>query len=132
MIVLDASAVAELITDARGLAAAVRVAVGEDTDWVVPGHALTEAANALRGIALGSGADDGMLSAWFEALGSLELDERSVAPLLGRIRSLSSNANAYDAGYLALAEAVRATLVTTDRKLAAVPGVRAAVLVVDA
>lgn len=49
---------------------------------------------------------------------------------LGRIWSLRDNATAYDAAYLALAEALDAPLLTTDRKLAQVPGHGAVVEVV--
>lgn len=41
---------------------------------------------------------------------------------LGRVWALRENATAYDAAYLALAEALDAPLITTDRKLAEVPG----------
>ena len=41
------------------------------------------------------------------------------------------NVTAYDAVYLALAEALDAPLVTTDRKLAGTPGHEARVIVVD-
>ena len=50
---------------------------------------------------------------------------------LGRIWSLRENATAYDAAYLALAEGLEARLLTSDRKLADVPGHSAAVEVVE-
>jgi len=43
-------------------------------------------------------------------------------PLLPRIWELRHNSTAYDAVYLALAEALPAPLVTTDRRLASVAG----------
>jgi predicted nucleic acid-binding protein len=47
--------------------------------------------------------------------------------LLRRIWQLRENCTAYDAAYLALAEAVGAPLITCDRRLASVPGHRATV-----
>lgn len=48
-------------------------------------------------------------------------------PLLGRIWQLRSNATAYDAAYIALAEGLGARLLTLDKALARIPGVRATV-----
>lgn len=48
-------------------------------------------------------------------------------PMLSRIWALRANATAYDAAYLALAEALRAPLVTCDEGLARLPGVGAVV-----
>jgi predicted nucleic acid-binding protein len=50
-------------------------------------------------------------------------------PFLGRVWALRKNITAYDALYIALAERLDATLLTRDRKLAAVPGHRARVQV---
>ena len=45
-------------------------------------------------------------------------------PLMARMWELRQNVTAYDAAYLALAEALAAPLVTRDAKLAAAPGHR--------
>ncbi len=50
--------------------------------------------------------------------------------LLARIWELRDNVTAYDAAYLALAEALAAPLVTRDKALASAPGHDASVLIV--
>lgn len=130
MIILDASAIVELITDARGLAEGVRQTIDGDTDWVIPSHTVVEVANALRGIARGTGASAETRRTWISALARFEFDERSVAPLLSRIVEMSANANAYDAAYIALGEALEVPVLTTDAKLAAIPGRRTRVFIV--
>jgi predicted nucleic acid-binding protein len=47
-----------------------------------------------------------------------------------RVWALRENVTAYDAAYLALAEALNATLVTCDSRLARIPGCAARVDVV--
>lgn len=51
-------------------------------------------------------------------------------PLLGRIWALRQRLTAYDAAYVALAEALDATLLTRDERLARVTGIRAEVQLV--
>lgn len=51
-------------------------------------------------------------------------------PLLRRVWELRQNVTAYDACYIALAEAVGYPLITADRRLASAPGIRCAVEVV--
>lgn len=48
-------------------------------------------------------------------------------PLLPRIWELRENLTAYDAAYVALAEGLRAPLLTCDARLAKAPGIRATV-----
>jgi predicted nucleic acid-binding protein len=63
-----------------------------------------------------------------EALGDLErlgIERYPHSPLMSRVWALRDNVTAYDAVYLALAEALRAPLVTFDSTLAAAPGHRA-------
>ena len=65
-----------------------------------------------------------------EDLTDLPLERYPHQPLLARIWDLRSNATAYDAAYLALAEALGATLVTRDAALASIPGHAARVEVI--
>ncbi len=51
-------------------------------------------------------------------------------PLLRRVWELRQHVSAYDACYIALAEAVGYPLLTADRRLASAPGIRCAVEVV--
>ena len=63
----------------------------------------------------------------FERLTNIAFERYSHAPLLGRIWELRDNITAYDAAYVALAEALDAPLITLDARLARAPGIRAEV-----
>jgi predicted nucleic acid-binding protein len=54
----------------------------------------------------------------------LNLERVSHRPMLARIWELHQNLTPYDAAYVALAEAIDATLVTADRRLSLAPGPR--------
>jgi predicted nucleic acid-binding protein len=64
-------------------------------------------------------------------LAALPISRYMHEPLLPRIWELRDNVTAYDAAYLALAEALHAPVVTCDRRLAKVKGVRATLEVID-
>lgn len=125
MIVVDSSAVVELLSDAAGSRGAVGNALRIDADWVMPDHGPTEVANALRGIWLGKRSTDSEYDAQLAMLARMEPRLHPIVRLLPRMRELAANANAYDAAYIALAEDLDAPLVTVDRKFARVPGIRA-------
>ncbi|HEX6693476.1 MAG TPA: type II toxin-antitoxin system VapC family toxin [Longimicrobiales bacterium] len=55
-------------------------------------------------------------------LGAFRIERYPHHLFLSRIWALRGNATAYDACYLALAEALEAPLLTMDRRLAGVPG----------
>ena len=94
-------------------------------------HVRVEVASALRGLWLGGRTTDDEFAAQLAALGQIGLFLVPLLPLLGRLRELARNATAYDAAYLAVAEATGAPLVTLDAKLARVPGTRADVRLVE-
>ena len=123
MIVVDASAFVEWMTDANYRSGAVAARLSADAHWAVPEHFLVEVANAIRGHWLGRRLDDDQFTELFDRLASYEFDVWPTRPLLPRIRQLAHNATTYDAAYLALAEELRVALVTTDAILAAAPGV---------
>ncbi len=56
-----------------------------------------------------------------DLLGQLDLNRYSHVPLLPRIWQLRDNLTAYDGAYVALAEALGATLLTCDERLARAP-----------
>lgn len=127
MIVLDASAALELLLR-RPLAGAVEeraFAPGESLH--APQLLYVEVVQVLRRYA-GTGemtAARGRQA--IDDLLDLPLAAYPHEPLLRRAWELRRNATAYDAVYLALAEALPAPLLTLDRRLAASPGYRAAV-----
>jgi len=63
-------------------------------------------------------------------LGLLPIARRSHDPLRARIWQLRDNLTAYDAAYVALAEALKAPLWTRDSKFSAAPGLATEVVVV--
>ena len=86
-----------------------------------------EVLHAIRGLTIGARIPARLGLRAVEALSDLRLTRYSHAPFVRRIWDLRANLTAYDAAYVALAEALDAPLVTTDGKLARAPGHRARV-----
>lgn len=125
MIVLDASAVVLALFrdgDARRSLASETVAVPHLVDSEVA-HTLRR--QVLRGRV--SAEDAGKALASWARLG---LRRFPVVGLLGRIWELRDNLSAYDASYVALAEALSCELVTADARLAGSPGPNCPITVV--
>lgn len=130
MIVLDASAVVELLLDT---AAGRRVAILiEDPALAIHAPHLVdvEVTSALRRIVRDGSLEAGEADAALEDLRALDLQRHSHEPLLDRAWTLRQNVSTYDAMYIALAEALDATLVTCDARLQRVKGINARVEVV--
>lgn len=118
MIVLDASAVIELVTATRvGRSIAERI---QDPDVTLHApHLLDlEVAQTLRRYDAVNAIDHRRLDAALEALVQIDLTRYPHEELLPRIWALRANLTAYDAAYVALAEALDATLLTCDARLA--------------
>lgn len=97
---------------------------------VCPHLADSEIVQALRS-QVRRGAIDGSVAE--RALGvwaRLGLERVGVSGLLGRIWELRENLSAYDATYVAVAEAFESPLVTADGRLARAPGPRCTITVV--
>lgn len=117
MIVLDASVVVELLTNGT-MADSIRVElIGRDESFIVPHLIDIEVLSAIRRLAAGQRIDPHRGGRLLADLASLPAERYPHAPLIGRIWELRNNFTAYDAAYIALAEATNSILYTCDEKL---------------
>jgi predicted nucleic acid-binding protein len=130
MIVLDASVVVDLLVkpaaDTSGLRARIRAA-----GIVYAPHLMdAEVTNTLRRHLLRGWIDEISARRAIRRLAGMQVRWRPHRALLGRALALRDQLTAYDAMYVAMAEATGATLLTRDAKLARTTGHRARVEVV--
>ncbi len=104
-----------------------RVAQVPDETLHAPHLFDVEVLHTLRGLALGGLISEGRSRHALEALSDMKVTRYPHGPLVARIWDFRGNLTAYDAAYVALAEALDAPLVTTDGRLARAPGHRARV-----
>ena len=126
MLVLEASAAlaAFLGTGVNSTSIRVRIeAPGESLH--APQLLDVEMLHALRGLVLRGDVSRARDEEVREDFASLRWSRYSHVAFLDRIWELKDNLTAYDATYVALAEALSAPLVTTDARLARAPGIRA-------
>ncbi len=127
VIVLDASVVVELLlTTDRGRTVADRIAPMEET-LHAPHLIDLEVTQALRRYAATGRLSESRAQQALEDLVDLDMARYPHAMFLDRVWTLRHNATAYDAAYIALAEALEAPLLTSDTALASVPDTRARV-----
>jgi len=127
MIVLDASAVVDwLLRTPEGQRINRRIIVGGETLHTL--HLLdVEFVHVLRRLVREKTLTAKRAEEAIEDLAAVRMIRYAPSPLLGRIWQLRQNLSAYDAAYVALAEALKAPLLTRDRRIAAAPGHTAAV-----
>jgi predicted nucleic acid-binding protein len=123
--VLDASAVLELLLLGPGAEQVERLIASGDESLHAPHLLDLEVAQVLRRYQTKGVLDVARGALALEDLGALVITRYAHQPLLGRIWQLRRNVTAYDAAYLALAEGLDASLVTFDQRLAQASGHRA-------
>lgn len=116
MIVVDASVVVDLITDI-GRTTQLHDRLAEQR-LLAPDVLHVEVESGLRGLNLGGKLADADLDVSADLFRKLPVDLHPSLPLIPRILSLRKNFSAYDANYVALAEAFECPLLTYDRRLA--------------
>lgn len=124
MIVLDASAVVELLLGGDRAEVVLPWFEAGEGDIHVPGLLDVEVTQAFRRLVADGrmGAERG--AAAVEILQDLPLTRHPEKPLLPRLWALRDTLTGYDATYVALAEALDCPLVTFDARLAKAPGPR--------
>lgn len=122
MIVIDASAFTNALTDDGPVGEKCRTLLADDPHWVAPEHLVVEVFSAVRGRWLSGQLDDRRALDALAAVSEAALDLVETAPLLPRMWELRANLTGYDASYVAVAEAVQAALVTCDARLTRAPG----------
>ena len=117
MIVLDASVVVELLTNGS-LADSLRYDMASrDDSFIVPHLLDIEVVSAIRRLVAGRRIDSHRSEQLLTELAMLPAERYAHTPLLGRIWELRHTFTAYDAAYIALAEATNSVLYTSDAKL---------------
>ncbi|RBP15774.1 putative nucleic acid-binding protein [Roseiarcus fermentans] len=127
MIVVDASALLEFLLRTPAASAVEERLFSAGEALHAPHLVDLEIAQVLRRYVRGGQMPAGRGREALDDLGALRLARWPHDALLPRVWALRANLTAYDAAYVALAEALDAPLVTRDRRLAAAPGLRARV-----
>jgi predicted nucleic acid-binding protein len=122
VIVVDASTVLELLLRTRSASSLVERLLVPEVSLQVPHLLDLEVAQVIRrywlaGILTGDRAGEALAD--FQ---DLRIHRHPHEPLLSRVWELRHNLTAYDAAYVALAEALGAPLLTRDARLASAPG----------
>ncbi len=121
MIVLDASVLVAALVDSGHGGRWAETVVAEG-DLAAPELSLVEAANILRRLERSGEISRLEANSAHRDLLRLDVDLFPFAPFADRLWGLRSSLTAYDAGYVALAEALGCPLATLDRKLGRATG----------
>lgn len=131
MIVVDASVFAFALLDGGRTGDTCRTTLTADDRWIAPEHWMVEVASVIRDNLLGGKITSAHAAEAIAALGQIFPIVPRTQVLLQRTWELHPNVTAYDAGYIAAAEAYGCALITTDSRLARAPGIRCPVNVLS-
>jgi predicted nucleic acid-binding protein len=125
VIVVDASAMVEFLLQTP-VGALVEARLFRDGDELHSPHLVdVEVTQALRRLVRSGEVSANRAAEAVEDLGDLDLYRHAHVDLLSRAWQLRENITAHDAMYVALAEALDATVITCDAPLTKAPGLRA-------
>jgi predicted nucleic acid-binding protein len=118
MIVVDASALANMLLYADDRGRKARAILARDTQWVAPEHWMIEVFSVLRGLRLAEKITERLAQRSMDRLPQLGIDHVPIRMLLAHMWRYKDDINGYDAAYVALAATRQITLVTADARLA--------------
>lgn len=131
MIVVDASVLANAIADDEADGEAARDAIRERGGVSAPDLVDVETVAVLRKRWLVGTLPARRFASAVRDLEQLAIDRYPTLRLMWRAYELRDNVTAYDAAYVALAEALDCPLVTADARLARGPGIRCEVELIE-
>ena len=126
MLVVDASCLYEVVADTER-AEEVRARLLQDADHAAPSVIDVEVVSVIRRDQLLGRLDLTAAAQAVEDLRDWPGERFGHQPLLERVWELRASLRTWDAFYVALAEVMHATLVTSDSRLARAPGPRCAI-----
>ncbi|MEI2776148.1 MAG: type II toxin-antitoxin system VapC family toxin [Tetrasphaera sp.] len=121
MIVVDASCLYDVLVDSPN-AEAIRQRLSREPDQAAPHVIDVEVFSLIRRDYLAGTLDDTLAALAVDDLRSWPADRYDHRALLARAWELRHTVRGWDAAYVALAEALDATLLTLDRRLSAASG----------
>lgn len=120
MVVVDASALAELLLGGRRSAGVVQAVAG--AEMVAPDLINAEVLSAVRRLERLGEVPEWRAAEVVDDLRDAPVTRLPTLPLLAAVWALRENISAHDAFYVAAARMLEAPLVTADRRLARSPG----------
>jgi predicted nucleic acid-binding protein len=131
VIVVDASALLEFLLQ-TAVGARVEARLFRNVDELHAPHLLdVEVGQGLRRLVRTGEVASGRAEEAIADLTDLDLHRHAHVDLLARAWKLRDNLSAFDAMYVALAEAIEATIITCDSPLAKAPGHHARIEVIE-
>jgi predicted nucleic acid-binding protein len=121
VIVVDAGCVFDVVTSSER-ARSIERRLAEDADQAAPHAVDVEVFGVIRSHRLRGLLDESAARRAIELLASWPVARYAHQPLLARAWELRDNVRGWDAMYVALAELLDATLLTTDARLATATG----------
>lgn len=132
MIVVDASVFAHALLNPGPLGERCRTALEADNRWIAPQHWTVEVLSVIRRFTRAGTLTPAQATRAVTALEKLDPEVPVTRVLVPRIWELRDNLTAYDAAYVAAAEAYACELLTTDTRLSKAPGITCTVRVLNA
>ncbi|MEO6121719.1 MAG: type II toxin-antitoxin system VapC family toxin [Acidimicrobiales bacterium] len=128
---VDASVLVNAVGDDGASGRRARSELRANGNLAGPDLVDVETVAVLRRMWLAGSISARRFAAAIDDLEAMPLDRYPGLPLLRRSYELRANLSSYDAAYVALAEVLGCELLTADRRLAAAPGPRCAIRVLE-
>lgn len=125
--VVDTSLIVDVLVSQQGTEVVRRRLFAEGQTLCAPGLLRLETLDVLRKLARSGKISEGAAHLAFVNFVQMPIHYYAEESLVRRIWNLRHNVTAYDAAYVALAEALEAPLLTRDQRLATATGTRATI-----